>query len=143
MSKRRHIIALFCCFFGMLSYAQNTHQDHLKQLDQLISDEKFEEALTALNTYTKALEATKSYYELTDYVYYVGKIHLELYGQNKATQQAVAFAKHTASKTDAIKVKRQAQLELGTYYELIGDSKKAYDCNLEALQFTYKMPDAT
>src|SRR5690606_13365782 len=62
---------------------------------------------------------------------------------NKATQQAVAFAKHTASKTDAIKVKRQAQLELGTYYELIGDSKKAYDCNLEALQFTYKMPDAT
>jgi CHAT domain-containing protein len=143
MSKPRRIIALFCCFVGLLCNAQNTHQENLKSLDQLISDEKYEEALTALNTYTKALEATKSYYDLTDYIYYVGKIHLELYGQNKATQQAITFAKNTASKTDAIKVKRQAQLELGSYYELIGDSKKAYDCNLEALQLTHKMPEAT
>lgn len=143
MSKYRHLLAFICCMIGLISHAQSTHEDNLKNLDQLIGDKKYDDALTALNNHYKATEATKSYYELTDYIYYVGKIHLELSNVNKATQQAVATAKNIASLTNDFKIKRQIQLELATYYELIGDSKKAYDCNLEALQLTHQMPNAT
>ncbi len=142
MQNLRCIIALSVFFIGIFCGAQNSHPDNLKTLDRLINEEKYDEALTTLNLYSTELHSKKSYYELADYIYYVGKINLQLHDKNKATQEALAFIKNIVSKTDSVKVKRQTQLELGSYYELIGDSKKAYDCNYEALELTKKMPGA-
>src|SRR5690606_14857547 len=40
-------------------------------------------------------------------------------------------------------VLRQAKIELSSYYELINDSQKAYDANLDALKLTSKWDEAT
>lgn len=132
-------------FFSLscISFAQNTHSENLKTLDKLLSDENFTEAHVLLKQNINDLKTEKSYYLLTDYIYYTGKINLELNNPERAISAVNSLIKSITSLTDSIKVSRQAKIELSSYYELINDSQKAYEANLEALKLTSKWKEAT
>lgn len=138
------LFGIYLCFgLGFQMYAQTSHTENLKHLDKLLSDKNFVEANKVLKKGISELEAKNSYYLLTDYIYYTGKIQLQLQNPSKATSEVTQFIKTITSSTDSLRVWRQAQLELSTFYELLGDSQKAYDANLEALKLTSKWKDAT
>ncbi len=143
MLKFKLIGILICFSLGYSVHAQNNHSENLKHLDQLLTDKNYTEAQSVLKKEIDNLQAKKSYYLLTDYIYYTGKIQLQLQNSSIATSAVKQFIKTIVSSTDSLKVLRQTQLELSSYYELIGDSQKAYDANLEALKLTLKWKEAT
>lgn len=121
--------------------AQNDSISGLQKLDKLISKENFTEAKTVLNTNIEDYISKNQFYEVTDYVYYLGKITFELHG-NQASEKAVLdFKKRFTLLTSDPKALRQLMLEIGSFYEFLGDSKNASEYNLEAIEFTKKMPD--
>jgi len=134
---------LFCFSLSYISFAQNTHSENLKTLDKLLSDKKFATAKSLLIQNIDELKSKKSYYLLTDYIYYTGKINIQLHNPTKATSSVNTFINSITALTDSTKVLRQVKLELATFYELIGDSRKAYDANLDALKLTFKWNKAT
>ena len=136
-------IFLLCFGIGFSLQAQQWHTDNLNQLDELLSKEKYKEAHVLLKKNTAALQAKKSYYLLTDYIYYTGKIANHSQNQFQATTTTKEFVKTITKATDSLKVLRQIQLELSTYYTFIGDLQKAYETNLEAKILTKKWKEAT
>lgn len=143
MKKLKLIYLLIFFSFNGILFAQTTHLENLKTLDKLLSDKNFTKAHNQLKQNINDLKSKKSYYLLTDYIYYTGKINIELQNNVTATNVVNTFIKSIASLTDSIKVLRQTKLELASYYELIGNSQKAYESNLEALKLTSKWKEAT
>jgi len=121
--------------------AQNDSISGLQQLDKLISEQRFTKAKTVLNTNIEAHISKNQFYEVTDYVYYLGKITFELNGNQAAEKAVLDFQKRFISLTSSAKALRQLKLEVGSFYEFLGDSKTASEYNLEAVEFTKKMPD--
>ncbi|WP_456437978.1 CHAT domain-containing protein, partial [Psychroserpens sp.] len=134
-------------FFIMLigiaksGFSQQDSISELKKLDKLISEKKLDTALQALNTNIEDLIAKELYYDVTDYVYYTGKINFELKNSQVAEKTVLDFEKRIISLTSNPKVLRQLKLEVGSFYEFIGDSKTASNYNLEAIEFTKSMPN--
>tara|TARA_R110002049_G_scaffold993_3_gene7132 strand:- start:9000 stop:12227 length:3228 start_codon:yes stop_codon:yes gene_type:complete len=133
------IFFLSCC----LNYAQNQNSKSLKILDSLINIKAYDDAQIVLNQNIDAFRTKKSYYLLTDYIYYTGKINLHLHDQQKASSAVNQFIESILSETDSVKVIRQTDLELSSYYELINDTQKAYEANLNALKLTSEWDKAT
>ncbi|MEZ4792205.1 MAG: CHAT domain-containing tetratricopeptide repeat protein [Gelidibacter sp.] len=137
-------ISFFLCFVSCcLANAQYANSESLKQLDKLIGEKNYTEAQAFLKQSIEKFKSKKDYYLLTDYIYYTGKINLQLHNQTTATNAVKQYINTLTSSTDSLKVLRQAKLELSSYYELIGDSQKAYEANLEALKLTSKWKQAT
>ncbi len=138
------LFILFVCFgLSTFSQAQKSHTENLKHLDDLIQHKKYREAKAFVKTNIETLQAKKSYYLLTDYIYYIGKIESQLQNQAIARQTTNQFVKNIASATDSLKVLRQAYLNIAMYYEYIGDAKNAYDSDIKALEITKKWKEAT
>ncbi|HLT33522.1 MAG TPA: CHAT domain-containing tetratricopeptide repeat protein [Aquaticitalea sp.] len=112
-------------------------------LDSLISQEHYEIAQTVLKQQTQSLTSQQAYYHLADYIYYTGKITLAKETISQANKKVTDFVHELSARTDSLKVLRQAQLELSSYWELVGDSKKSYEANLVALKITGKWKEAT
>ncbi|MDG5490554.1 CHAT domain-containing protein [Psychroserpens sp. SPM9] len=143
MESIKKIIIALCFLTASLASAQYANSESLKQLDRLISEKKYTEAQRYLEENIDIFKAKKDYYLLTDYIYYTGKINLQLYNKKQASTSVHDYAESLTSATDSAKVLRQVKLELATYYELVGDTQKAYDSNLEALQITKSWKEAT
>lgn len=127
--------------FVQISFAQQDSISGLKVLDKLISEKKLDVALLTLNSDIDKFIADKAYYEVTDYAYYTGKIYFELYNAQRAEKAVLDFDKRISALTSNPKALRQLKLEVGSFYEFLGDSKTASEYNLEALEFTKKMPE--
>lgn len=127
---------------SLLSYAQSKNPTEI--LDKLMGQKEYAKADVVLkNTITKLTEK-KEYYNLTDMIFYVGKLELEkTHNNDLATKAVTNFMSVIAAKTDSVKVKRQIEIEAASYYELIGDFQKAYEANLKALKWTKKWNKAT
>ena len=138
-------ISIVSCFVMMqLAFGQeNERHPGTKVLDKLIAEGNYSLSKEKLQLTVDSLRAKQSYYYLTDYIYYTGKINLELYNQAVATKSVQQLIHSLVTATDSLKVHRQAQLELATYWELIGNSQQAYNANLEALKLTSKWKEAT
>lgn len=80
---------------------------------------------------------------LIPYLYYFGKVELELRGLDAANKRVDHIRKNVLKNVEDPGVLREFYLELSTYYELIGDPEKGYDCNLEALDYTKQMTGST
>ncbi|MCK8479105.1 CHAT domain-containing protein [Psychroserpens algicola] len=141
-SFKKSLIAL-CFLTASLASAQYANSESLKQLDKLISEKKHTEAKRYLKESIDIFKAKKDYYLLTDYIYYTGKINLQLYDKKRANTSVQDYIESLTSATDSAKVLRQIKLELATYYELVGETQKAYNSNLEALQITKNWNEAT
>ncbi len=138
------LLFLMCLSIVNVVFGQDkiTHPG-TKTLDRLISENKLTQAKKVLDSTVAKLSSSQSYYYLTDYIYYSGKINQELFGTGKGTEAAVALIKQIAASTDSVKVNRQAHIEMAGYWELIGNSQKAYESNQEALYWTSKWGGAT
>ncbi|WP_178987699.1 CHAT domain-containing protein [Winogradskyella schleiferi] len=124
-----------------MSFAQQDSISGLKVLDKLISEKKLDIAQQKLNFYLDRLITQESYYEATDYIYFIGKLNFELKNSYTAEKAVLDFGKRISSSTTDPKTLRQLKLEIGSFYEFLGDDKTASDYNLEAIEFTKKMPD--
>lgn len=136
-------ILFFIMLIGITKsgFAQQDSLSGLKKLDKLISEKKLDKALETLNTNIEDLIAKERYYDVTDYAYYTGKINFELNNNQAAEKAVLDFEKRITSLTADPKVMRQLKLEVGSFYEFLGDSKIASEYNLEAIEFTKQMPD--
>ena len=143
MLRAKLFILFICLGLSGISTAQNSHAENLKRLDDLLQHKKYSEARALVKKNVGILQAKKSYYLLTDYIYYTGKIEGELQNQAVATQATKQFVKTITTATDSLKVLRQAYLNVAMYYEYIGDSQNAYDADIKALEFTKKWKEAT
>lgn len=143
MQKGKFFIFFLCLSLWNFSQAQQWHTKNLNYLDDLLKNEKYTEAQTFVKKKSSSLQSTKSYSLLADYIYYTGKIESKLKNQTFATQATKQFVKNILSTTDSLKVHRQVQVNLAMYYEYIGDSKNAFECNNEALKITKKWKQAT
>ena len=124
-----------------MSFAQQDPISGLKLLDKLISEKKLNDAEQKLNFYLDSLISKSSFYDITHYVYHIGKINFELKNRQAAEKAVLDFEKRLSSQTKDPKVLRQLKLEIGSFYEFLGDSKTASNFNLEALELTKQMPD--
>ena len=128
--------------FTMMVSSQN-RMPVTKILDSLIAQKNYAKAEIILNGNIEQLTSLKSYYKLTDYIYYVGKINLELQNRSAATKAVDEFLASIYKATDSAKVLRQAQMDLATYYESVGNKQKAYEANVKALKHTSQWQKAT
>ena len=143
MINPKQIILFICLFSSLLNYAQNG-KSAAETLDKLIAQKEFGKANVVLKNSITKFTTKKDYYQLTDMIFYVGKLELEkTHNNDLATKAVTNFMNAIVAKTDSVKVRRQIEMEAASYYELIGDSQKAYDANIKALHLTKKWSAAT
>ena len=123
--------------------AQNDTNTSLQQLDRLISENNYTEANTLVEQSIESLISEERFYDVADYMYYLGKITSELEGVNTSETTILNLLHRVNSLTDDPKALRQMHLEIGSFYETIGNTNAAIKNNLKALEYTKSMPDAS
>jgi len=143
ISKRKSLLVfvLVSVFNGLQS--QDLHTNNLKSLDQLLVNNNFSEAKAFTTQQIDSLTEIKKFYELTDYIYYLGQIEIQLKNLSTAITTISDFESKIETLTTNKKALRQLALEVGSFYESIGDSETAKNYNLKALEITKSMPEAT
>jgi len=140
----RLIITLCILFtFQNKGYSQNEGLYEAKLLDSLIANKEFKKADSLLTKNIQQLRGKQNYFELTNHIYYVGKIALNLSNKEVAIKRVNDLANSINNATDSLKVSRQTHLVLARFYVLLRDYNNASKQNLLALEETYKMKDAT
>jgi len=146
--KHLGLQALFIFLFMGIATAQkdsvSTYAQRLNALNALLGEEEYTKAYQYAQDQIDAILADKNYYYATDYTYYLGRLTKELYGQDKSLQAIADFEKRFLPiEKDSAKAWRQLQLEKSSFYEFLGDTKKAEQLAQKALEYTHKMPNAT
>lgn len=147
MTKKCYVTAcafvLFCLTSTGHLYSQINNLVGTKLIDFYISNDEIRQADSALNLQLTSLWKDEKIDSLIDYTYYIGKITLKLSNAEEATLAVTKFADKIKSATSSPRTLRQLHLELGSFYDLTGKPKKAYESNLEALAYTSKTEGAT
>ena len=139
----RSILLTILVGFTLFGFSQNSTPNSLKVLDQLLTEEDYKSAQAFSKKHIDSLLFIKAFYEATDYIYYIGTIETKLNGNSKAISRIATLENKIKTLTNNPKDLRQLALEIGSFYESIGDSKTACDYNIKALEYTKKMPKAT
>ncbi|WP_426431086.1 CHAT domain-containing protein [Winogradskyella sp. HB-48] len=145
MYKHKYIALLLLVLvslFGRL-YSQSLHENNLKTLDNFLKNDEYKAAEAFTKKQMDSLIEADKFYELTDYVYYLGQIESKLNNTTSATQVIEDFETRIEALTTNKKALRQLALETGSFYQSIGDSETAKNYNLKALEITKTMPEAT
>lgn len=145
MYKRKCIalvLLVLVSVFGGL-HSQTLHENNLKTLDKFLKNDEYKTAEAFTEKQIDSLIEVNKFYELMDYVYYLGQIESKLNNTTSAIQVIKSFETKIESITKNKKALRQLALETGSFYESIGDSENAKNYNLKALEITKTMPEAT
>lgn len=143
VSKVKTLILLVLVSIVGSAYGQKTTEQSLKQLDDLLAKEDFKQTKLISEKRIDSLIGLSQYYELTDYIYYLGQAEFRSNGKVSAIQLISDFESKLESLTNNGKALRQLALETGSFYESISDSESAKNYNIKALEITKQMPDAT
>jgi len=125
------------------SFGQDVKLTGTKIIDSYLDKQEFTKADSVLQQQIIELKFKQLTDSLIEYTYYVGKVSLKLSNTKEAVEVVTKFADNIRSTTASPHSLRQLYIELGSFYELIGKPKKAYESNLKALAFTSKMKVAT
>jgi CHAT domain-containing protein len=136
------IVLVFLSVIGGLQ-SQNLHTNNLKSLDQLLENKDYSNAKAFTIRQMDSLTEAQKFYDLMDYVYYLGQIETQLKSTAEAIKAISDFETKIESLTNNKKALRQLALETGSFYESVGDSETAKNYNLKALEITKTMPEAT
>jgi CHAT domain-containing protein/tetratricopeptide (TPR) repeat protein len=117
--------------------------ENISRLESLFNKNEFERADSVLKETYRIFASESQFDSLIPYLYYFGKVELELRGEKAARDKMDRLARKILEKVSEPRLLRNFYLELSSCYELIGDPEKGYDCNLEALNYTKRMTDAT
>lgn len=122
-------------------HSQSNHERNIKTVESLISSEAYPEALDTIQTHIEQLFNTQNYFEATDYVYYLGKVTSRIENSTKGEKTIIDFATRLHQQTENPKILRKLHLEMGSFYEFLGQWQPAIKHNLQALEYTRQMPD--
>ncbi|APY07784.1 hypothetical protein BWZ20_05495 [Winogradskyella sp. J14-2] len=145
MYKPKYITLLLLVLVGVFNglNSQNFHQNNLRTLDGFLKNDAYNVAKIFTKNQMDSLIDANQFYELMDYVYYLGQIESKINNTTSAIKVIEDFETRIEALTNNQKALRQLALETGSFYESIGDSETAKDYNLKALRITKKMPEAT
>ncbi|MFC0606060.1 CHAT domain-containing protein [Winogradskyella pulchriflava] len=148
MKRFYNCIRLIICvlvLFGILQmvHAQRNNVSTTQLLDSLITNKAYKVADSVLTIEINNLRQQQAYFDLTQHIYYFGKIALNLNDKDLAIKKTNEFATSITDATDSLTVSRKKHLVLARFYALLRDYKNASEHNLKALEVTKKMPDAT
>ncbi len=79
---------------------------------------------------------------LIAYIYTLGRIKLHLYDRARAIREVESLGSHCRDLVDQPRSMRQLELELASFYNLLGNWGLAFDLNLKALELTNNMEGA-
>lgn len=114
-------------------------QTGISILDELIAEGDIAAADSALQKQIEILQKEEKFDLLAQYPYYVGRIARIGQNDDQAAQRAEAFVSDLEAKTDRPSVLRQAYLELGSFYGLLGKLTEAYESNQTAKEYALEM----
>jgi CHAT domain-containing protein len=123
--------------------AQTDKYPDTKLIDFYLDNDQTKKADSVLSLRISTLEMNRQTDSLIDCIYYVGKVKLELSNSVEAIKAVTKFSDKLISTTENPRPLRQLYLEQTSFYELIGNPKKAYELDKEALKQTSKMEGAT
>ena len=138
----KYLLIILTLFSGHLTaHAQSDHEQNIKTVDSLISSESFPMALKTINANIEQLLKTKNYLKATDYVYYLGKVTSRIQNNIEGEKAIIDFSTRLHQQTNNPRALRQLHLEMGSFYEYLGQLQPAIQQNLRALEYTKQMPD--
>ncbi|NOX86532.1 MAG: CHAT domain-containing protein [Chlorobi bacterium] len=143
MCFKKQIALLFCLIFVQTGFGQHAEPIGTTLVDSYLSKNEFSKADSVLQQHLIELQSGHQVDSLIDYTYYIGKVNLELSNAGQATKAIERFADSIKTVTSSPRSLRQLYLELGDFYDLTGNPQKAYECNLAALGYTFKMKNAS
>ena len=129
--------------FTICSFAQEAPVSGIKIIERFLDDRLFEEADSALDAQITVLKLKTNYDSLAAYTYYTGWIKHKKGNTSLGITNSEAFIAYLKSKTNDPEILWEANMEHAIFYELIGDPKKAYEKNEEALRYASNTPSAT
>ena len=142
MLALKRIVIFIAFFFIKTGFCQNADSIDIKAIDRLISEENYSEAKALTLKHIDHYISNNQFYEVSDYAYYLGVIDSKAQNKDSAIKTVTDFEHKIYSLTDNLKALRQLSLEIGSFYEAVGDSKTAADYNHKALKITKSMPNA-
>ena len=132
------LIAILCLLFFNIALKANV-DEMLAELQQAISDDDYITAQALFTKDTTELINDKQFLELSYLIPYAGYI-ADHFGRDgmKAAENLRDFI---LNNSDNLRVKRQAYLEIHSYYRDKGKYQLAYDMNAKALDISHRIPD--
>jgi len=132
------LIAFICLLLLNNALLANADEE-LAELQKAISDKDFITAQKLFTKDTTELINRKKFLELSYFIPYAGYI-ADHFGKDgmKAVED---FRDFILNSSDNLRVKRQAYLEIHTYYRDNGKYQLAYDMNAKALEISHRIPD--
>ena len=143
MNLKRQITFISYFIVIQISFGQDAKITGTKLIDSYLSNGEFVRADSALQQQIARLKSQQLTDSLIDYIYYIGKVKLKLSNTSQATKAVTEFTDGIKASTVKPRLLRQLYLELGSFYNLIGNPQKAYESNLTALDYTVKIKNAT
>ena len=129
------LLMLFNC------YTSTAQKKGIEVLDSLLNIEANVLALKSLESFKSELIAKNDIDSLVDYIYYEGRIKSKLEGKEIAIQGAEGLAKLIREQITDGQTQKRILINLGTFYDFIGDVNKALGCNVEALSLARRLPN--
>jgi tetratricopeptide (TPR) repeat protein len=143
MILKKQIAIILCLIAVQSSFGSNIHPGGTRLIDSYLKQQQFAKADSVLQQQLAILKSGQQTDSLIDYIYYIGKVNLKLSDARQATLAVSKFADEIKSLASEAHSLRQLYIELGSFYNMIGKPKKAYESDLEALSYTSKMQNAT
>ncbi len=133
MILKRQIIFLLCLFTFQSGFGSETQLSGTKLIDKYLSSKAYAKADSALQRQIAELKSKQLTDSLIDYIYYLGKVKLKLNNAEAATKAVTRFSDEIEASIRSPRSLRQLYLELGSFYNLIGNPEKALESNIKVL----------
>lgn len=128
------ICLLFLCGQTSLMLAQQDTLRGIPKLQQLIADQKIDNARRELGEQIETFRSQNNYDTLTYYIEFVGSFALANNNWDKALENALPFVEELKSRNDR-NITKKSLRELAWIYNDAGQPGVAYDLVIEALQY--------
>src|SRR5690606_31514884 len=137
--KKSLIIGFFAFLMSGVFYAQVDEQ--LAAIQRTLSENSPDEAKQLFDKSTASYMEHKDYLNLAYFIPYAGYIAEKAASSQEGIKAAEDFLNLILKSSENPRVRRQAYLEIHTYYLSAGNNQSAYEANQEALKYTFQMPN--
>ena len=137
--KKSLIIGFFAFLISGVFYAQVDEQ--LAAIQRTLSENSPDEAKQLFDKSTASYMEHKDYLNLAYFIPYAGYIAEKVASSQEGIKAAEDFLNLILKSSEDPRVRRQAYLEIHTYYLSAGNNQSAYEANQEALKYTFQMPN--
>lgn len=138
---RAFLYISFLTIFATYQSAYGQVDETLSAIQRALSEGNVQEAQHIFDEETRLFLREGDYLNLSYFIPYAGRIVDSREGPGKGIKAAESWLETILSKSKDPRDRRQAYLEVHTYYLAAGLNTLAYDANQKALEYTYQIPD--